>query len=214
MVKYILTKLAIMLITIFFVSIVVFIIIELPPGDFADNFAAEKASAGETLSQSDVENLKERYGLNQSVYERYFKWIWGIVSRGDFGTSFRYNRPVMMVIGERITFTTCLALLNATWNFFSKKKSGDYSVMVTGLALSHLIILPVTLVLMAIYGLDPKAIPVILLSGLFAGLNTLLLVFMYESSDISMAYPVTRGTGVMFCPGCWQPPHRRQPPGT
>ena len=94
--------------------------------------------------------------------------------------------------------TLISGILNATWNFFSKKKSGDYSVMVTGLALSHLIILPVTLVLLAIYGLDLRAIPVILLSGFFAGLNILLLVFMYESSDISMAYPVTRGTGVMF----------------
>ena len=94
--------------------------------------------------------------------------------------------------------TLISGILNATWNFFSKKKSGDYSVMVTGLALSHLTILPVTLVLMAIYGLDIHAVPAILLSGFFAGLNTLLLVFMYESSDISMAYPVTRGTGVMF----------------
>ena len=129
MIKYILTKLAIMLVTIFFVSIVVFIIIELPPGDFADNFAAEKASAGETLSQSDVENLKERYGLNQSVYERYFKWIWGIVSRGDFGTSFRYNRPVMMVIGERITFTTCLALLTILFTYLIAIPIGIYSAM-------------------------------------------------------------------------------------
>ena len=94
--------------------------------------------------------------------------------------------------------TLISGILNATWNFFSKKKSGDYSVMVTGLALSHLTILPVTLILISIQGLDIHAIPVILLSGFFAGLNTVLLVFMYESSDISMAYPVTRGTGVMF----------------
>ena len=94
--------------------------------------------------------------------------------------------------------TLISGILNATWNFFSKKKAGDYSVMVTGLALSHLTILPVTLVLISIEGLDIHAVPVILLSGFFAGLNTLLLVFMYESSDISMAYPVTRGTGVMF----------------
>ena len=94
--------------------------------------------------------------------------------------------------------TLISGILNATWNFFSKKKSGDYSVMVTGLMISHLTILPVTLVLIMVHGLDPHAIPVILLSGFFAGLNTLLLVFMYEGSDISMAYPVTRGTGVMF----------------
>lgn len=94
--------------------------------------------------------------------------------------------------------TLISGILNATWNFFSKKKSGDYSVMVTGLLISHLTILPVTLVLIMIHGLDPHAIPVILASGFFAGLNTLLLVFMYEGSDISMAYPVTRGTGVMF----------------
>ena len=94
--------------------------------------------------------------------------------------------------------TLISGILNATWNFFSKKKSGDYSVMVTGLLISHLTVLPVTLILLTIHGLAPRAIPIILASGFFAGLNTLLLVFMYESSDISMAYPVTRGTGVMF----------------
>ncbi|MBO7048411.1 MAG: ABC transporter permease [Spirochaetia bacterium] len=129
MIKYILTKLATMLVTIFFVSIVVFIIIELPPGDFADNMAAERASAGETMTQDDVFNIRERYGLNQSVYERYFKWIWGIVSRGDFGTSFRYNRPVMMVIGERITFTTCLALLTILFTYLIAIPIGIYSAM-------------------------------------------------------------------------------------
>ena len=94
--------------------------------------------------------------------------------------------------------TLISGILNATWNFFSKKKSGDYSVMVTGLALSHLTILPVTLILLATHGLAPEAIPIILLSGFFAGLNTILLVVMYEGSDLSMAYPVARGTGVMF----------------
>ena len=95
--------------------------------------------------------------------------------------------------------TLISGILNATWNFFSKKKSGDYSVMVTGLALSHLIILPVTLVLLAIYGLDLRAIPVILLSGFFAGLNILLLVFMYEGSGIFLVllgvflFALTRG---------------------
>ena len=129
MIKFILTKLATMVVTLFFVSIVVFIIIELPPGDFADNFAAEKASSGETLSEADVINMRERLGLNQSVYERYFKWIWGIVSRGDFGASFRYNRPVMMVIGERITFTTCLALLTIFFTYIIAIPIGIYSAM-------------------------------------------------------------------------------------
>ena len=75
MVNFILKKLISTLITIFFVSIVVFIIIELPPGDFADNFAAGRSDQGEVVSQSDIDNMRALYGLDRPVHERYLKWI-------------------------------------------------------------------------------------------------------------------------------------------
>ena len=129
MVNFILKKLLSTLITIFFVSIVVFIIIELPPGDFTDSFAAGRSDQGEVVSKAEIENMRALYGLDRPVHERYFKWIWGIVSRGDFGISFRYKSPVLFVIGERISFTTYLALLTMLFTYLIAIPIGIYSAM-------------------------------------------------------------------------------------
>ncbi|MBO7430065.1 MAG: ABC transporter permease [Spirochaetia bacterium] len=129
MVNFILKKLLSTLITIFFVSIVVFIIIELPPGDFTDSFAAGRSDQGEVVSKAEIENMRALYGLDRPVHERYFKWIWGIISRGDFGISFRYKSPVLFVIGERISFTTYLALLTMLFTYLIAIPIGIYSAM-------------------------------------------------------------------------------------
>lgn len=129
MTKFIFKKILSLIITIICVSIVVFIIMELPPGDFADNYASRRASAGESVSQAEVDNLRARYGLDKPLYERYFLWVKGIVTKGDFGISFRYQSPVLYVIGERITFTTCLALLTIFFTYIIAIPIGVYSAM-------------------------------------------------------------------------------------
>ena len=89
-------------------------------------------------------------------------------------------------------------VLNATWNFFSKKKASDFSVMITGVCVANLTVLPVTLLIIVTRGLDLHAIPFFIASGVIEGVDFLLLIKLYQGSDISMAYPVSRGTGVMF----------------
>jgi len=102
-----------MLVTMFAVSVMVFAIMELPPGDYADRYAFRKYSGtGVNVTQEDIQNIRIEFGLDRPAPERYLDWIWGIVTEFDFGQSFAYETSVNNVIGERLILT--LALLYAT----------------------------------------------------------------------------------------------------
>ena len=88
--------------------------------------------------------------------------------------------------------------LNSTWNFFIKKNASDYSVMITGVCVANLSIFPITLLIMATRGFDPRVIPFLLATGAIEAIDFYMLTILYKASDISMAYPVSRGTGVML----------------
>ena len=111
MLRYLVRRVFFMIITLIFVSVVIFIVIELPPGDYADRYAYRKlASAGETVTESDMIALRHQFGLDKPAPIRYFNWISDIVLHGDFGESFLYNVPVTNVIGSRFWLTMALAL--------------------------------------------------------------------------------------------------------
>jgi peptide/nickel transport system permease protein len=102
-----------LLVTMFFVSIMVFTIMELPPGDYADRYAFRKYSGtGVNVTQGDIDNIRRDFGLDQPAWQRYLQWIGGIVTRFDFGESFAYETSVNHVIGQRLWMT--LAILYAT----------------------------------------------------------------------------------------------------
>lgn len=100
-----------MMITLVLVSIVTFMIIELPPGDYADRYAFKLSASGVRVSASELSNLKQQFGLDKPVYIRYFVWMKNIITEGNFGISFQYQKPVTEVIGERIVFTAILAFI-------------------------------------------------------------------------------------------------------
>ncbi len=110
MAKFILKRFLAMLITLFLVSIVTFIIIELPPGDYADRYAFKLSASGVRVTPEELNNLKIQFGLDKPMVIRYFTWMKNIITEGNFGVSFQYQRPVTEVIGERIVFTVILAL--------------------------------------------------------------------------------------------------------
>ncbi len=113
MVRFILNRMMGMVVTMVFVSIMVFAIMELPPGDYADRYAFRKYSGtGVTVTQSDIENIRIEFGLDRPAPERYLDWIGGILTDFDFGESFAYETSVNNVIGERLVLT--LLLLYAT----------------------------------------------------------------------------------------------------
>ena len=129
MLNFIINRFFSLLLTIAFVSIVVFIVIELPPGDFAESYVALKATSGEVVSQNDIDNMKRLYGLDKSIVERYLNWVRNILTEGNFGISFKYNRPVIDLISERISFTAILALTAMFFTYIIAVPIGIYSAM-------------------------------------------------------------------------------------
>lgn len=127
MLQYILRRIVLMIPTIVAISIVTFIIIQLPPGDFLTTLVAGLASQGETVNQEAIEALRERYGLGQPVYVQYWKWFSGIMFRGDFGQSFEYNRPVSQLIWDRIGFSAVLAISTLILSWLIAFPIGFYS---------------------------------------------------------------------------------------
>ena len=74
-------------------SIVAFIIIELPPGDYATRYVAELQRTGHYFTEAEVAALRKHFGVDQPIYVRYFQWA-GKLLRGDFGMSFTFRKPV------------------------------------------------------------------------------------------------------------------------
>lgn len=99
------------------VSIVSFIIIQLPPGDFLTTYVIQLQSRGYKVAQEEVERLKARYGLDQPIYMQYLKWIWNILRYGDLGRSFSYDKPVNELIKERVFLSSFIATLSLVFSW-------------------------------------------------------------------------------------------------
>jgi len=110
MLQYILKRILLMIPTILVISFVAFIIIDLPPSDYAETYVATLAANGNVTSQETLDQLRNLYGLGEPAPERYVKWMWGIVTRGDFGIAFQYNQPVSSMIWDRIWLTMAITL--------------------------------------------------------------------------------------------------------
>ncbi|MGH7264490.1 MAG: ABC transporter permease [Candidatus Rokuibacteriota bacterium] len=116
MIRYLVQRLLLMIPTLFLISVVTFVIIQLPPGDYLETLVTELRAAGETADLAKVEFLREQYGLDEPIWAQYWVWLTGLV-RGDLGYSFEYDRPVTDIIGERLalTFVVSFAAILFTW---------------------------------------------------------------------------------------------------
>jgi peptide/nickel transport system permease protein len=115
MINYIIRRLLFAIVVLIGVSIVSFIVIELSPGDFVTQYEQRLIQQG-GMSPEDArvagDKVRERYGLTGPIYERYFNWVKGIITEGDFGPAMAYGgKPVSELIAERLPRTLLLALL-------------------------------------------------------------------------------------------------------
>jgi len=94
---------------IFLISIVIFLVITLPPGDYLTARVAELERQGSRNAMQQLAGLRERYGLDQPLYIQYWRWVSRFVV-GDFGDSFDYNRPVAALIGDSLLLTIILSV--------------------------------------------------------------------------------------------------------
>ena len=123
---YIIRRIVYMLILLVFVSILSFIIIQLPPGDYLTAYIARLRLSGQELDEAQIASLTRQYGLDLPLYQQYLKWIWNIL-HGDFGRSFQWNRPVRDLLAERLPFTIAISLFSVIFTYVMAIPIGIYS---------------------------------------------------------------------------------------
>lgn len=126
---YVLRRLLYMIPTLFGISLLSFVIIQLPPGDFVTALSARLAEQGESMDVAQLNSLKERYGLDEPMVVQYWKWMGGILTRGDFGQSFEWNQPVANLIWERLGLTFILAFASMIFIWIIAIPVGIYSAV-------------------------------------------------------------------------------------
>ncbi len=116
MLAYLLRRLLLAAVTIWAITVVTFVIIQLPPGDFVDAYVAQSAAMGSAITMEEAAALRQAYGLDQPLLVQYVKWL-SLISRGEFGVSFEFGRPVTEVIGDRLWLTILLSIgaIIVTW---------------------------------------------------------------------------------------------------
>jgi peptide/nickel transport system permease protein len=127
--RFVARRLVYMVITLLLVSVVAFAIIQLPPGDFLTSELARLQNQGQSVDMSQIASLKKRYGLDQSAYVQYWKWISGIVLHGDFGQSFELHRPVSQLIGDRLPLTVTLGIATLLFSWSIALPAGMYAAV-------------------------------------------------------------------------------------
>ncbi|MBN1285747.1 MAG: ABC transporter permease [Anaerolineae bacterium] len=128
--RYIARRFAYMLFTVWVISLISFILIQLPPGDFATKMVSQMLSGGAREVPPEVEaQLRAQYGLDQPVYVQYATWIGKIIFEGDFGYSFTYKRDAIELIFERLPMTFTISLFSVLFIWVVALPTGIYSAV-------------------------------------------------------------------------------------
>ena len=127
MLVYIIRRLLMLIPILLLVSFIAFFIIELPPGDWVTTYVSQLRTSGIQLSDQEAQRLTELYGFDQPTYVRYFKWMQGIVTRGDFGWSFQWGKPVNEILRERLPITLAISVMALIFSWVVAIPIGIYS---------------------------------------------------------------------------------------
>ena len=114
--------------TLLAISVLVFIIIQLPPGDFLTTQIAELQAQGMDANNAKIEFLREQYGLDKPMWEQYLIWLFGML-QGDFGYSFEYDLPVTEVVGDRLFLSFLLSFATTLFTWAMAFPIGVYSAV-------------------------------------------------------------------------------------
>lgn len=126
MIRYILWRIAVMVPTLALISVLVFTIIELPPGDYFESYISELRAMGEATDMAEIEELRERYGFDKPAPLRYLHWVGGMLI-GDFSYSFEYRLPVSEVVGDRLWLTVLVSFVTIIFTWLIAFPIGIYS---------------------------------------------------------------------------------------
>ena len=129
MTAFIARRLVYMLVTIAAISVMTFIIIQLPPGDYVTAMVAQLNLQGTTVDPAEMAAFRARYGLDDPIHVQYWKWISNIVFRGDFGYSLEWRRPVADLLWNRLGLTFLLALITLLFIWAISLPIGIYTAV-------------------------------------------------------------------------------------
>lgn len=126
MLAYIGRRFLYMIVILLAVSVVAFIIIQLPPGDYLTTVIQTLKSRGVEVDAKQIRDLEVHYGLDLPLHTQYFKWM-GNMLRGDFGRSFNWDRPVVDLLAERVPLTVVVSLTTTLFVYLVAIPIGIYS---------------------------------------------------------------------------------------
>jgi peptide/nickel transport system permease protein len=129
MLGFIVRRVLYMVPTLFLISVVAFVIIALPPGDYLTTMVAQMRAQGVEVDAGRLAALEARYGLGQPIYTQYLKWIAAIFTHLDFGQSFQLNRPVGDVLAQRLPLTVAIAAATLIFTWAVAIPVGLYSAV-------------------------------------------------------------------------------------
>ena len=109
-------------------SVLSFVVIQLPPGDYITSYIAQLSATGSFVSQQEAEALRQQYGLDRPLHIQYLRWM-GMVLQGRFGMALEWGRPVSEVIGDRLWLTMVVSIAAIVFTWLLALPIGIYSAV-------------------------------------------------------------------------------------
>jgi peptide/nickel transport system permease protein len=128
MLAYTARRIMIMVPTLLAISVIIFVIIQLPPGDYLETYISELQAQGEAVDPARIEFLRKQYGLDRPLHEQYLLWLAGLL-QGDYGYSFEYQLPVSEVVGDRLYLTMLVSFATVIFTWIVAFPIGVYSAV-------------------------------------------------------------------------------------
>ena len=137
---FIARRLAIMVPTLAIISVLVFAVIQLPPGDYVTTLIVRLEQTGDTVAQREIDEINETFHLKESVVTRYFRWLgvpWfftfdakdqGLL-QGNLGLSMETRGPVNQLVGDRLLLTFLISLATILFTWAVALPTGMYSAV-------------------------------------------------------------------------------------
>jgi peptide/nickel transport system permease protein len=128
MLAYLIRRLILAVLTMWAVSVLSFVVIQLPPGDYITSYIAQMSSSGSFVSEQEANALRQQYGLDRPQYIQYIRWM-KMVLQGNFGMALEYGRPVSEVIGDRLWLTMVVSIAAIIFTWLTALPIGIYSAV-------------------------------------------------------------------------------------
>jgi peptide/nickel transport system permease protein len=128
MVEFLTRRLLLLVPTVIVISMIAFVVIQLPPGDFLTSYVATLQANGENIDAAQIESLRQQYGLGEPIHIQYLKWVAGMFN-GNFGQSLQWKAPVKDLIWERLVLTVVLSLTSLIFIWAVAFPVGIYSAI-------------------------------------------------------------------------------------